>query len=90
MRTSFRQEAGPISRQQGKSNTQTGQLDPRTLLRKRYVIVRTIGHGLPTGCHSIGSRRPVAFAAEAERNLIRRIRYAGILKTAQILERSRT
>jgi len=45
MRTSFRQEAGPISRQQGKSNTQTGQLDPRTLLRKRYVIVRTIGHG---------------------------------------------
>ena len=38
-------EAGPISRQNGKSNTQTGQLDPRTLLRKRYVIVRTIGHG---------------------------------------------
>ena len=35
----------PISRQNGKSNTQTGQLDPRTLLRKRYVIVRAIGRG---------------------------------------------
>lgn len=45
MRTSLQREAGPISRQQSKSNTQTGQLDPRTLLRKRYVIVRTIGHG---------------------------------------------
>lgn len=45
MRTSFQGEGGPISRQHGKSNTQTGQLDPRTLLRKRYVIVRTIGHG---------------------------------------------
>lgn len=45
MRTSLRQGAGLISRQNGKSNTQTGQLDPRTLLRKRYVIVRAIGRG---------------------------------------------
>src|SRR5579885_1346126 len=45
MRTSLQRGTGPISRQNGKSNTQTGQLDPRTLLRKRYVIVRTIGHG---------------------------------------------
>lgn len=45
MRTSLQRGAGPISRQNGKSNTQTGQLDPRTLLRKRYVVVRTIGHG---------------------------------------------
>lgn len=45
IRTSLQWEASPISRQNGKSNTQTGQLDPRTLLRKRYVIVRTIGHG---------------------------------------------
>jgi serine/threonine protein kinase len=37
--------AGPISRQNGRSNLQTGQLDPRTLLRKRYVIVRAIGRG---------------------------------------------
>jgi len=44
-RTSLLWGTGPISRQHGKSNTQTGQLDPRTLLRKRYVIVRTIGHG---------------------------------------------
>ncbi len=36
----------PISRQPGsKNNAQTGQLDPRTLLRKRYVIVRAIGRG---------------------------------------------
>ncbi len=45
MRTSLQRGTGPISRQNGRSNTQTGQLDPRTLLRKRYVIVRTIGHG---------------------------------------------
>lgn len=45
MRTSLQREADPISRQNGKSNTQTGQLDPRTLLRKRYVIVRAIGQG---------------------------------------------
>ncbi|HEU5379202.1 MAG TPA: serine/threonine-protein kinase, partial [Ktedonobacteraceae bacterium] len=45
MRTSLLWEASPISRQNGKSNTQTGQLDPRTLLRKRYVIVRAIGRG---------------------------------------------
>jgi hypothetical protein len=45
MRTSLQWGIDPISRQNGKSNTQTGQLDPRTLLRKRYVIVRTIGHG---------------------------------------------
>lgn len=45
MRTSLQRGIDPISRQNGKSNTQTGQLDPRTLLRKRYVIVRTIGHG---------------------------------------------
>ncbi len=44
-RTSFQGEAGPISRQNGRGNTQTGQLDPRTLLRKRYVIVRAIGRG---------------------------------------------
>lgn len=37
--------ASPISREHGKSNTQTGHLDPRTLLRKRYVIVRGIGRG---------------------------------------------
>lgn len=37
--------ADPISRQNGKSNTQTGQLDPHTLLRKRYLIVRGIGRG---------------------------------------------
>lgn len=37
-----------ISRQSGNgkgNNTQTGQLDPRTLLHKRYVIMRAIGHG---------------------------------------------
>jgi len=45
MRTSLQRGIDSISRQNGKSNTQTGQLDPRTLLRKRYVIVRTIGHG---------------------------------------------
>lgn len=45
MRTSLQWGTGPISRQNGKSNTHTGQLDPRTLLRKRYVIVRTIGQG---------------------------------------------
>lgn len=39
------QGGGPISRQNGKSNTQTGQLDPHTLLRKRYLIVRAIGRG---------------------------------------------
>src|SRR5215470_18925658 len=42
-----RGEPGIISRQSnnGKGNTQTGQLDPRTLLHRRYVIVQTIGHG---------------------------------------------
>lgn len=45
MRTSRTREAGPISPQNGKSNTQTGQLDPHTLLRKRYLIVRAIGRG---------------------------------------------
>lgn len=44
-RTSLLGGASPISRQNGKSNTHTGQLDPRTLLRKRYVIVRAIGRG---------------------------------------------
>ena len=35
-----------ISRQPGnKNNAQTGHLDPRTLLRKRYVIARAIGRG---------------------------------------------
>src|SRR6202165_4963402 len=29
----------------GKSNTQTGQLNPRTLLHKRYVVMQTIGQG---------------------------------------------
>src|SRR5258708_14225658 len=42
-----RGEPGNISRQNndGKGNTQTGQLDPRTLLHRRYVIMRAIGHG---------------------------------------------
>src|SRR5260370_7811835 len=42
-----RGEPGIISRQSnnGKGNTQTRQLDPRTLLHRRYVIVQTIGHG---------------------------------------------
>lgn len=44
-RTFLQWEAGPISRQSGKGNTQTGQLDPRTLLRKRYLVVRAIGRG---------------------------------------------
>src|SRR5579863_5073461 len=29
----------------GKPNTQTGQLNPRTLLHKRYVVMQTIGQG---------------------------------------------
>ena len=29
----------------GKSSTQTGQLNPRTLLHKRYVVMQTIGQG---------------------------------------------
>jgi serine/threonine protein kinase len=29
----------------GKSNTQTGQLNPRTLLHRRYVVMQTIGQG---------------------------------------------
>lgn len=38
--------SSPISRQPGsKNNAQTGHLDPRTLLRKRYVIARAIGRG---------------------------------------------
>src|SRR6266849_3357792 len=42
-----RGEPGIISRRSnnGKGNTQTGQLDPRTLLHRRYVIMRAIGHG---------------------------------------------
>src|SRR2546426_6128586 len=42
-----RGESGTINRRSnnGKGNTQTGQLDPRTLLHRRYVIMRAIGHG---------------------------------------------
>src|SRR5258708_23422945 len=34
-----------ISPLNSKANTQTGRLTSRTLLHKRYVIMRTIGHG---------------------------------------------
>src|SRR6266571_7028225 len=34
-----------ISPQNGKRNTQTGRLSQNTLLHKRYMIMRTIGHG---------------------------------------------
>src|SRR5437899_1572676 len=34
-----------ISLQRGKWNTQTGHLDRRTWLHKRYMILRTIGQG---------------------------------------------
>jgi serine/threonine protein kinase len=40
-------ESRIISQQNGngKLNTQTGQLNPRTLLHKRYIIMQTIGQG---------------------------------------------
>lgn len=46
----MRREAGfkrgfAISPQNGKRNTQTGRLSQNTLLHKRYLIMRTIGHG---------------------------------------------
>ncbi|HET8845868.1 MAG TPA: protein kinase, partial [Ktedonobacteraceae bacterium] len=34
-----------ISSKNSESSTQTGQLDPDTVLGERYTIVRTIGHG---------------------------------------------
>src|SRR5579859_2346028 len=34
-----------INLQQDSKNTQTGRLDPRTLLMRRYMIMRTIGQG---------------------------------------------
>src|SRR5450759_126781 len=34
-----------INLQQDPRNTQTGRLDPRTLLMKRFMILRTIGQG---------------------------------------------
>ena len=46
MRAQFRHNGGfTISQQNGQWNTQTGQLEPRTLLHKRYMILRTIGQG---------------------------------------------
>lgn len=40
-----RDGGGVISHYSGPPHTQTGQLDRRTLLHKRYVILRTIGRG---------------------------------------------
>jgi serine/threonine protein kinase len=42
----YRQEGGfTISQQDGQWNTQTGHLEPKTLLHKRYLILRTLGQG---------------------------------------------
>src|SRR5215467_1054518 len=38
-------EGSAISLQHSQINTQTGRLSSRTLLHKRYVIMRTIGQG---------------------------------------------
>lgn len=46
MRVQLRQDGGfTISQQNGQWNTQTGQLERKTLLHKRYMILRTVGQG---------------------------------------------
>src|SRR5260370_8623906 len=66
-----RGEPGIISRQSnnGKGNTQTGQLDPRTLLHRRYVIVQTIGHGGMAAVHQARAPRRGTISAIKEMSL---------------------
>jgi serine/threonine protein kinase len=54
----------------GKSNTQTGQLDPRTLLHKRYVVMQTIGQGGMAAVYQARDTRKGTLCAIKEMSLV--------------------
>jgi serine/threonine protein kinase len=82
-----------ISRQNGKSNTQTGRLNPQTLLHRRYTILRTIGHGGMAAVYQAQDKKRQTVVAVKEMSLSsvateeRRQAIQNFLAEARILSR---